>query len=231
MGRPRVHAELRLGEGIALWPQAGRAADAPGRHRTASTGVAGGAAPAATRTPSRPTISCNRAFDPTEPDRLWMMDVTEHPTGDGKVYLAVVLDAFSRRVVGWSIADHIRAELVVDALQMAIWRRQPAPGPAVAHSDHGAQYTSLGVRAAPPSRRPARLDGLHRRLLRQQRRRELLRHPATRAPRRAPLDRPPTARPGDLRLDRSLVQPAPPTQLLRHAQPRRLRSRPHRPAA
>jgi putative transposase len=71
-----------------------------------------------------------------------MMDVTEHPTGDGKVYLAVVLDAFSRMVVGWSIADHMRAELVVDALQMALWRRQPPAGRTIAHSDHGAQYTS-----------------------------------------------------------------------------------------
>ena len=53
-----------------------------------------------------------RNFNPTEPDRLWVMDVTEHPTGEGKVYLAVVLDAWSRRVVGWSIADHIRSELV-----------------------------------------------------------------------------------------------------------------------
>jgi hypothetical protein len=58
------------------------------------------------------------------------------------VYLAVVLDAFSRRVVGWSIADHIRSELVVDAVQMAIWRRRPPEGQTVAHSDHGSQYTS-----------------------------------------------------------------------------------------
>jgi len=70
------------------------------------------------------------------------MDVTEHPTGTGKVYLAVVLDAWSRRVVGWSIADHMRSELVVDALQMALWRRQPPDGQTIAHSDHGAQYTS-----------------------------------------------------------------------------------------
>ena len=83
-----------------------------------------------------------RNFNPTEPDRLWVMDVTEHPTGEGKVYLAVVLDAWSRRVVGWSIADHIRSELVVDAVQMAIWRRQPPAGRTVAHSDHGSQYTS-----------------------------------------------------------------------------------------
>lgn len=67
---------------------------------------------------------------------------TEHPTGDGKAYLAVVLDAFSRRVVGWSIADHMRSELVVDALQMAIWRRRPPPGQTIADSDHGSTYTS-----------------------------------------------------------------------------------------
>lgn len=83
-----------------------------------------------------------RRFDPDEPDRLWVMDVTEHPTGEGKVYLATVIDAYSRRVVGWSIADHIRAELVVDAVQMAIWRRRPPEGQTIAHSDHGSQYTS-----------------------------------------------------------------------------------------
>jgi putative transposase len=58
------------------------------------------------------------------------------------VYLAVVLDAFSRMVIGWSIADHIRSELVVDALEMARWRRRPPTGQTIAHSDHGAQYTS-----------------------------------------------------------------------------------------
>ena len=84
----------------------------------------------------------NRAFDPEGPDRLWCMDITEHPTGTGKVYLAVVLDAWSRRVVGWSIADHMRAELVADAVQMATWRRRPEPGSTIAHSDHGGQYTS-----------------------------------------------------------------------------------------
>lgn len=91
-----------------------------------------------------------------------MMDVTEHPTGDGKLYLAVVLEAFSRMVVGWSIADHRRAELVVDALQMAIWRRRPPPGRTVAHADYGAPIHQLGVRAPPPSRRSPRVDGLDR---------------------------------------------------------------------
>ncbi|MGB7050875.1 MAG: IS3 family transposase [Acidimicrobiales bacterium] len=84
----------------------------------------------------------NRQFDPGGPDQLWVMDVTEHPTPEGKVYLAVVIDAFSRIVVGWSIADHIRSELVVDALQMAIWRRRPPKGSTIAHSDHGSTYTS-----------------------------------------------------------------------------------------
>jgi len=58
------------------------------------------------------------------------------------VYLAAVVDAWSRRVVGWSIADHIRAEPVADALQMATWRRQPPKGRTIAHSDHGSVYTS-----------------------------------------------------------------------------------------
>ena len=55
-------------------------------------------------------------------------DVTEHPTGEGKVYVAVVIDAWSRRVIGWSIADHLRTELVCDALDVACWRRRPQPG-------------------------------------------------------------------------------------------------------
>jgi transposase len=91
-----------------------------------------------------------RQFDPIEPDRLWVMDVTEHPTGEGKVHLAVVLDAFSRRVVGWSIADHIRSELVVDAVQMAIWRRQPVEGHVIAHSPrpHPPEFRQRAVELA-----------------------------------------------------------------------------------
>ncbi|CAM5784172.1 Integrase catalytic domain-containing protein OS=Cellulomonas persica OX=76861 GN=CPE01_11040 PE=4 SV=1 [Cellulomonas persica] len=72
---------------------------------------------------------------------MWCTDITEHPTNTGKVYCAAVLDVFTRKVVGWSIADHMRSELVVDALQMAIWTRQPAPG-VIVHADRGAQYTS-----------------------------------------------------------------------------------------
>jgi putative transposase len=81
-----------------------------------------------------------REFTATEPDRLWVADITQHRTSEGWVYAAVVLDVFSRRVVGWSIADHLRTELVVDALDMARWRRKPQA--TVVHSDRGAQYTS-----------------------------------------------------------------------------------------
>jgi putative transposase len=140
-GSPRVHAELRLGEGIRcskkrverLMAQA-KVHGIYRRRRRGCTRRDPAAEPA--------DDLVNRAFDPAEPDQLWVMDVTEHPTVEGKVYLAVVLDAFSRIVVGWSIADHIRSELVVDALQMAIWRRRPAPGSTIAHSDHGSTYTS-----------------------------------------------------------------------------------------
>ncbi len=66
------------------------------------------------------------------PNRLWLTDITEHPTREGKVYCAAVLDVYSRRIVGWSIADHLRAELVVDALEMARWRRRPPVGQTLA---------------------------------------------------------------------------------------------------
>jgi putative transposase len=83
-----------------------------------------------------------RAWNPTEPNRLWVADITFVRTWEGWLYLAAVLDCFSRRCVGWSIADHLRAELVLDAAQMAIGRRRPAPG-LVHHSDQGSQYVSL----------------------------------------------------------------------------------------
>ena len=83
-----------------------------------------------------------RRFVADAPDRLWLTDITEHPTREGKVYCAAVLDVYSRRIVGWSIADHLRTELVVDALEMAHWRRQPTRGETVVHSDRGSQYTS-----------------------------------------------------------------------------------------
>jgi putative transposase len=87
-----------------------------------------------------------RQFTVEGPNRLWVTDITEHPTGEGKVYCAAVMDAYSRLIIGWSIADHMRTELVTDALGMAIIRRQPEKQPdderTILHSDHGCQYTS-----------------------------------------------------------------------------------------
>ncbi|HWL35301.1 MAG TPA: DDE-type integrase/transposase/recombinase [Frankiaceae bacterium] len=90
-------------------------------------------------TPSEDLVERN--FRPAAPDRLYVADITQHRTSEGWFYLAVVLDCFSRRVVGWAMADHIRSKLVVDALQVAVWNRRPAPG-AIHHSDHGSTYTS-----------------------------------------------------------------------------------------
>lgn len=140
-GSPRIHAELRLGEGLRVGrnrvARLMRLASIEGIYLRRRRGCT-------RRDPSaRPSLDLvSRNFKVQGPDRLWVSDISEHPTGEGKVYVAVVLDAYSRRVVGWSIADHIRTELVVDALQMAIWRRRPPAGKTICHSDHGAQYTS-----------------------------------------------------------------------------------------
>jgi putative transposase len=83
-----------------------------------------------------------RDFTPTAPDRLWVADITQHRTEEGWLYLAAVLDVFSRMVVGWAMGAQVVAGLVVRALTMAIRRRRPDGG-LVHHSDHGAQYTSL----------------------------------------------------------------------------------------
>jgi putative transposase len=137
-GVPRVHAELRLGRSVRCGrkrvERLMRAASLCGIYRRRGRR----AAPAA---PVHDDL-VQRRFVAEAPDRLWLTDITEHPTREGKVYLAAVLDVYARRIVGWSIADHLRAELVVDALQMARWRRRPAPGQTVLHSDRGAQYTS-----------------------------------------------------------------------------------------
>ena len=140
-GSPRVHAELRLGLGTRCSrkrvERLMRQASIQGVYRRRRRGCTRRDPAGA---PSDDLVG--RQFDPRGPDQLWVMDITEHPTDEGTVYLAAVLDAFSRRVVGWSIADHIRSELVVDALQMATWRRQRPRDQTIAHSDHGSQYTS-----------------------------------------------------------------------------------------
>jgi putative transposase len=83
-----------------------------------------------------------RDFAPSAPNQLWVADIKYIPTAGGWLYLAAVVDCFSRRVVGWSMRDDLRAELVVDALEMAVAHRRPGPG-LIHHSDQGTQYVSL----------------------------------------------------------------------------------------
>ena len=83
-----------------------------------------------------------RDFRPAGPNVLWVADITYLRSAEGWLYLAAVQDAYSRAIVGWSMATHMRASLVVDALQMALVRRRPSPG-LIHHSDQGSQYVSL----------------------------------------------------------------------------------------
>lgn len=139
-GMPRVHAELRdTGTHCSRKRVARlmRAAGLEGVHRRRSTRTTvqdRGAAPA-------PDL-VERLFSASCPNVLWVADITYVPTWQGFLYVAVVLDAFSRRVVGWSMAGHLRTELILDALDMAIARRRPGEG-LIHHSDRGTQYTSI----------------------------------------------------------------------------------------
>jgi len=84
-----------------------------------------------------------RHFTATEPDRLWVSDFTYVPTWSGTVYVAFIVDAFSRTIVGWKAATTMRTDLVLDTLEMAIWRRGALRRGLVAHSDAGSQYTAI----------------------------------------------------------------------------------------
>lgn len=83
----------------------------------------------------------NREFSPAGPDRAYVSDITYVWTQEGWLYLAVVIDLFSRKIVGWSMSSRMKASLVCDALKMALWQRKPKPG-LIVHSDRGAQYAS-----------------------------------------------------------------------------------------
>jgi putative transposase len=137
-GAPRIHAELRAqGERCSqkrvarLMRLAGVAGCHRRRFRTTRRDPA---------CPSAPDL-VQRAFVVAAPNQVWVEDITYVPTQQGFLFLAVVLDACSRRIVGWSMAAHLRAELVVAALDMALQQRRPAAG-VIHHSDHGSQYTA-----------------------------------------------------------------------------------------
>jgi putative transposase len=141
-GWRRIQAELRLAHGV-------RVSGKRVRRLMRQAGISGLVRTKRGRTTIRvPGVRVaddlvQRQFRPQAPNVLWVADITYLRTWEGWVYLAAVQDAYSRRIVGWSMADHLRHELVVDALQMALARRRPGPG-LIHHSDQGSQYVALG---------------------------------------------------------------------------------------
>ena len=143
-GAPRIHFELRtLGVRCARKRVARlmREADLFGcggrRRRKVRTTLRS----QTERTPPAPDL-VKRNFTPEAPDRLWVADITYVRTWEGWLYISFVLDTYPRKVVGWSMANHLKTELVVDAVNMAIYNRRPQPG-LIHHSDRGSQYTSV----------------------------------------------------------------------------------------
>lgn len=139
-GYPRVHAELR-----ALGVRCSRKRVARLMRQADLQGCQRGRKKRTTRRDPRATPAVDlvkRNFTAPAPDRVWTADITYVHTREGFLYLAFILDVYSRRVVGWSMANHLRTELVVDALEMALWRRKPNTG-LIHHTDRGAQYTAL----------------------------------------------------------------------------------------
>jgi putative transposase len=152
-GAPRIHAELKFA-GLGV-----------GRKRVARLMRTAGLAGASRRKWIQTTLRDRRArpapdlvrrdFTAAQPDRLWVADITYIPTWSGFLYLAAVLDAYSRRIVGWAMASHLRTELVLEALDQAL--RQRRPHAVIHHSDQGSQYTSLafGARCREAGVRPS----------------------------------------------------------------------------
>jgi putative transposase len=138
-GSPNIHAELADDHGIRV-----------GRKRVARLMRAAGLRGATLRryvVTTQPDLLAPRTVDLVDrqfytdgPDRLWVADITYVPTWSGFLYMAMVLDVYSRRIVGWSMETHLRTELILAALNMAITQRQPSA--VIHHSDRGCQYTS-----------------------------------------------------------------------------------------
>jgi putative transposase len=152
-GAPRVHAELAAGGRHVARKRVARLMREKGlrgvsRRKWTTTTKKDWAAAVA------PDL-IKRDFAADGPDQLWVADITYVPTWAGFLYLAVVLDAWSRRVVGWAFAGHLRVQLVLSALEMAVRRRQPRS--VIHHSDHGSQYTSVafGLRCREAGVRPS----------------------------------------------------------------------------
>ncbi len=131
-GAPSIHTELADDHGIRI-----------GRKRVARLMRAAGLKGPADAESDRALDKVDRRFSAEGPDRLWVADTTYVPTWAGFLYLAIVLDVWSRRIVGWAMAHHLKTALVLDALEMALSQRRPES--VIHHSDRGCQYTSLSV--------------------------------------------------------------------------------------
>lgn len=153
-GAPRVHAELQVRGvrcGSKRVARLMRAAGLGGRspRRAVHTTVVD-----ATKPPAPNLLA--RDFRIQAPDQVWVGDITYVPTWEGWLYLAILVDAYSRRVVGWAMADHLRTELALEALHLALTSRRPGPG-LIHHTDRGCQYTAtayqqvLGAHGIAPS--------------------------------------------------------------------------------
>jgi transposase InsO family protein len=166
-----LHAELRLGGGLRV----GKKRVARLMRELEIQGVSRRRGRVRTTTPDKRAAAApdlvNRDFSAERPDETWVADITYLPTDEGWLFLAAVMDLYSRKIVGWSMREDLEAPLVVDAISMAIARRKPQPG-LVHHSDRGSQYTWIAMVARCATRRswPAwarratmgqRLGGVH----------------------------------------------------------------------
>jgi hypothetical protein len=170
-----------------------------------------------------PTASdlVERMFTREAPNRLWVTDITEHRTYEGKVYCAVLLDPLSRRVVGWSIDSSQTAALVTNALSMAIANRDPKAG-GIIHSEHGVHF--LGLYRPGRTLGSGSVDGVDRSMLRQRHDRILLGQNANRATQPQTMEDTHQAGQRDLRLPGDLPQPPTPSFRPRYAHSDRLRT-------
>ena len=145
-GAPRLHAALRADgacvgrKRVARLMRLAVVRGVTRRQATPRTTVAEAGTPVAANLVARQFVAA-------APNQLWVGDITYLPTDEGWLYLASLLDVHSRRVVGWALAEHLRTELALEALQLALAQRRPLPGALVHHTDRGCQYTAHAYRA------------------------------------------------------------------------------------
>jgi putative transposase len=217
-GCPRIHAELtaegyRVGRKRIARLMRGASLEGVSRRKRGRT--------TRREKDARPAPDLvERDFRVRAPDRLWVADITYIPTWAGFLYLAVVLDAWSRRVIGWSMATHLRTELVLQALNMAVWQRRPEA--VIHHSDQGCQYTSIafGLRCREAGVKPSMgsVDDCYDNALCE----SFFATAGMRAAGSAEVRDSGRGPDGNLRLHRGLVQPAPPSLSPRLPLPREL---------